>query len=63
MLKITADNRDGSALKTEVDAAVDKFEAWFGTELKNGPLSGPEKSILSTFLWFMTRPERANETE
>jgi hypothetical protein len=57
MIRVVADS-DPSSLKREVDADIAAFEAYFRS-LPNGPLVGPERAILSTYLWWKLVKEKA----
>ena len=58
MLHVTTDRgvnlENGKDLKADADEAIADFDKYFQS-LPNDPLSGPEKAILSTFIWFMVR--------
>lgn len=63
MISVQADNlSDSKELEKEVDAAITAFDVWFQQKGKNDPLTGPERAIIKTFLWFQTH-EGAKEKE
>lgn len=63
MISVQADNLSNSKeLEKEVDADIVNFDAWFQQAGKNDPLTGAEKAILKTWLWWKTH-EGAKEKE
>jgi len=54
MLHVTSENAEGEKFKAEADEAIANFDRYFQS-LPNEPLSGPEKAILSTFIWYMIK--------
>lgn len=60
-LQVTPKPETGKALEAEVDVTISQFETWFIGKLGDQPLSGPEKAILKTFLWWMHN-EQQNAT-
>lgn len=44
------------SLEQIVDADIAEFEEYFCTKLKNSSLTGPERSIIKTWLYWKTHP-------
>ena len=40
-------------LEKEVDGLLDEFEQWFIQQIDNSKLTGPERSIVKTFLYYV----------
>lgn len=47
----------GKEMEEIVNADVVAFEKFFGEKLKNGGLSGPERSIIKTYIYWKTHDE------
>jgi len=51
MIDFTTD-KEGLTLEVEVDETLRQFEAWFVQRVENAPLTGPERAIIKTFLYY-----------
>lgn len=45
-------DKKGLALEAEVDQLLGEFERWFVARVENVGLTGPERAIIKTFLYF-----------
>ncbi|WP_394831799.1 hypothetical protein LVJ94_35315 [Pendulispora rubella] len=39
--------------EADVDAEIKRFDQWFQTRLGNTPLTGSERAVVKTYIWFM----------
>lgn len=56
-IRVTVVKHEEQTLEQAVDADIERFAAYFCGELKNDSLSGPERSIIKTYLWWKTHQE------
>lgn len=49
----------GSVEEKLVDEDLAAFTAWLNEHVDPAPLTGPEKAILKTYLWYKTHPGQA----
>ena len=62
-IRVTVSKAEEQTLEQVVDGDLDGFEAYFCGELKNASLSGPERAIIKTYLYFKTVVEPRRESE
>jgi hypothetical protein len=57
---VTVTSTTKEDLKKELDAEIDRFEAWFSANIENTNLHPVESSILRTYLLWKARPPAPN---
>jgi hypothetical protein len=55
--KEAEENLTGEELEKIVNADLDGFSEFFCKRLNNDSLSGPERAVIKTYLWWKTHPE------
>ncbi len=58
MVKVQTEQPGGDAQKVEVDLDIAEFDKWFQAQ-GNEPLVRSEKSIISTYVYWKTRIDKA----
>lgn len=56
-INVKIDPCSNEELEKAADADIKKFAEYFCETLKNDSLSGPERAIIKTYIWWKTHPE------
>ena len=51
-VSVAAETKKGEYVQEQVDEDICRFNLWFKEKLHNSDLTGSEKSIIKTYLWW-----------